>query len=452
MSTSPSANAFSDVWSEPAPIRAVHQEKKLNNRALKAEYQKHLFRCPRNHTKWIRILPNTRNSQFAGQWILAHRVVFLGDIIIIDPEFFTKRVSPFSVFHSRLKRAVDPAIQRRIRSAQNRDGISTWPKDYGIARVIEIPTEQTEPSRISIVHASMNDGTNGNVGYLYAITELAQAVNNDPSLPKERRGMPKYKHSVVDPNHGRIIGLTRTNSYTPTIGDNEDFYTLGQRIQTIAQEEPETVAMATQLGLEQLLYQATEEEAHQLLETTYPTIYPYLFSERITHQSTGLPSEHAKQIRSHSDQLANAVRNLQPAQPESFTQHDTDNRAEDPTGVDTFEERFPETRSKAPGAEPDQLNEDAILNQLLDTGNNNGSGNGPFKVEPAKPYDSKVAMAGEFQKAAHLQINDPAYQTIKARVRASSGLLAQLGPAHLTALKKIVGDQKFSDITGIGLA
>jgi hypothetical protein len=468
MSSSPDSNPFADIWSDPAPIRPARQEKKHNNRVLKPEYQKYLFRCPKNTTKWIRILPNTRGSDYAGQWILAHRVVYFGDIAILDPEFHTKRTSPFSEFHMRLKRAADPAIQRRIRSNQNRDGISTWPKDHGIARVIEIPAEQSEPPKISIVHASMNDGTNGQVGYLYAITELAQATNNDPSLPKELRGQPKYKHSIVDPNHGRIIGLTRTNTYTPSIADNEDYYTLVQRIQTIAEQDPEAVTMATRCGLEHLLYQSTEEEAHQLLQTSYPDIYPHLFQDRITHQSTGIPGERTgTQGRKHSDQIAEAARNIQaknpvtPPQPPQKPQTPPYDPAQDFGGMEDSDPLFPETLSKAPKADPDELaengqvtEEDAILNQLL--GNEEGSshhlhdpatnGNGRLKP-PAVPYDNKVAMAGEFQKVAQLQAKDPAYQAIKERIKVSGHLFAQLTGSQLNALKKMVGEEKFADLT-----
>ena len=456
MSSSPTPNEFSDVWSEPAPIRPARQEKKQNNRVLKEEFQKYIFRCPKNTTKWIRILPNTRASEHAGQWILAHRVVYFGDLAILDPEFHTKRTSPFSEFHMRLKRAADPSIQRLIRSAQNRDGISTWPKDYGIARVIEIPSEQSEPSRISIVHASMNDGTNGQPGYLYTITELAQATNNDPSLPKEMRGMPKYKYSIVDPAHGRIIGLTRTNTYSATIGENEDFHTLFQRIQTIAEQDPEAVSMATKFGLEHLLYKSTEEEAHQLLQANYPNIYPYLFPEMAVHQSTGIPAErNPAQRQSHSDQIADAVRNVQknappPQQPVPLPSYDP---AKDSGGFEEPENQspFPETLSKAPNAEPEEtLDEDAILNQLLGNDSQSDSHaahcNGRVKP-PVAPYENKVTMAGEFQKIAQLQPKDPAYQAIKDRIAASGDLFAQLTPSQRNALKKIVGECKFSDLT-----
>ena len=471
MSSSPDSSQFADVWSDPAPIRPARQEKKHNNRFLKPEFQKYLFRCGKNTTKWIRILPNTRGSDYAGQWILAHRVVYFGDIAILDPEFHTKRTSPFSEFHMRLKRAADPNIQRLIRSGQNRDGISTWPKDYGIARVIEIPAEQSEAPKISIVHASMNDGTNGTVGYLYAITELAQATNNDPSLPKEMRGQPKYKFSIVDPSHGRIIGLTRTNTYTPSIADNEDYFTLVQRIQSIAEQDPEAVAMATRFGLEHLLYQSTEEEAHQLLQTSYPDIYPYLFQDRITHQSAGIPSERTdRQARTHSDQIAEAAKKAQTvktASPPQLPQNPQFSRPTvyDPTkdfgGVEDPDPLFPETLSKAPKADPDELpqthqtlDEDAILNELL--GNDDASahpldnavtsGNGRLKP-PAVPYENKVAMAGEFQKVAHLQSKDPAYQAIKERIAVSGHLFAQLSPSQLNALKKMVGGEKFADLT-----
>lgn len=419
MPTSPTtANPLANIWSEPAPIRPARQEQKLDNRVVKEQYQKHIFRCPRNSTKWIRILPNTRQSQYAGQWILSHRVVFLGDLRIIDPEFYTKRTSPFSMFHSRLKRA-EPQLARLQRAQANPEGISTWPKDHGIARAIEIPTDKEEASRISIVHASMNDGTNGQPGYLYAITEMAQATNNDPSLPRELRGTPRYKYSIVDPQRGRIVGLTRTNTYTPIIADNEDYMTLIQRIEAIAEQDPAALAMATQIGLEDLLYQSTEEEAHELLQSTYPAIYPHLFPERNTHQRTGIPSER------NGGAGYNPQDNLQDTQ-----------APEDP---------FPENGSKSPKAElDDHPDEDAILNELLGDPQANGN---PYS-EPPKPYENKVLMAGDFHRVAQLSPSDPEYLTIKGRVRVSLSLLSQLTPAQIGALKKIVGEEKFNDVTG----
>jgi hypothetical protein len=438
----PPANTFTDIWSEPAPIRAPRQEKKEENRVLKLPYQKHLFRCPRNTTKWIRILPNTRQSQHSGQWILSHRIVYIGDVRIIDPEFYTKRTSPFSMFHSRLRRA-EPELARLLRTPANPEGISTWPKDYGVARVIEIPTSQDEPSRISILHASMNDGTNGLVGYLYNIAEMAQAINNDPGLPKELRGTPKYKFPIVDPQHGRLIGLTRTNTYTPTIGDAEDYLTLIQRFQSLAEHDPDGVAMATTLGLENLLYESTDEEAHQLLEATYPRVYPHLFPERVTHQSAGIPSERRNGGQLPPNPLAEAVRKVQ-EQNGTARAPSTYKPENDLNGMNDQDDRFPELSSKAPKAELTETDEDAILDQLL--GANNGKTNGNRHDAP-KPYENKVQMAGDFQKLSQLSPGNPEYVTIKGRLKASLSLLSQLTAAQIEALKKIVGEEKFSDVT-----
>jgi hypothetical protein len=441
MPTSPTTtNPLANVWSEPAPIRPARQEQKLDNRVVKQQYQKHIFRCPRNSTKWIRILPNTRQSQYAGQWILSHRVVFLGDLRIIDPEFYTKRTSPFSMFHSRLKRA-EPQIARLQRTQANPEGISTWPKDHGIARAIEIPTDKEEGSRISIVHASMNNGTNGQPGYLYAITEMAQATNNDPSLPRELRGTPRYKYSIVDPQHGRIVGLTRTNTYTPIIADNEDYMTLIQRIEAIAEQDPAALAMATQIGLEDLLYQSTEEEAHELLQRAYPAIYPHLFPERNTHQSTGIPSERNNGAPTESNPIADAVRKLQ-----EHNGHGAANPLDNLQDTHAPEDPFRENGSKSPKAElDDHLDEDAMLNELL--GGPQADGNA--HSEAAKPYENKVLMAGDFHRVAQLSPSDPEYLTIKGRVRVSLSLLTQLTPAQIGALKKIVGEEKFNDVTGL---
>ena len=467
------AETFSNFWSEPAPIRNQTQNNANRYRLLRGEYSKFRFTCDEGKTKWVRILPNTRNSQYPGQWVLPHQVVYFPDNVqIIDPRFFTGRTSPFFEFSLRLKRSTDPQLAALYRTKKNPNGIATWPRDMGIARGIEIPTDDTDSPKIRILHLSASDGTFGASGAMHRLIELAQAVNDDPSQPREILGTPKYKYPIVHPEHGRVVGFSRGNTYTVKISDNEDFLSLNQRITEIAKRSndpdvKEAIEMATQVGLEHLLYPTTEEEAHQLLQSIYPNIYPSIFPERVTHHANGVPNrlnppeprEPQPQPNGHHDPLAEAVRSVQQ---NAGVQPLPPNNPPHPGFADTIgqtangshADRFPETTFKAPPANlsdtqpdyPESLahndpdDQDAILNELL------GNPQPETHLPPAEPYENKNKMAFELNKLPKFEINSPEYLAIKARLWASGHIVQELTPKHHQTLKTMIGPDKYKDL------
>lgn len=463
MNTDISGEPFTNFWSEPAPIRNQSQNRANRFRLLKAEYSKFRFLCDKGKTKWVRILPNTRNSQYPGQWILPHQVVYLPDnAAITDPRIFTGRTSPFFEFSLRIKRSADPQIASLYRSDKNENGIATWPRDMGIARAIEIPSDENEPPRLCILHLSMGDGTYGNSGVMHRIIELAQAVNDDPSQPREIRGTPKYPYSIVDPQHGRAIGLTRSNTYTVAIAQNEDFQTLNERLLQIAKqtEDPSTkeaIDMATKVGLESLLYPTTEEEAHELLQITYPKVYPQIFPERLTHQANGIPTPPPPSQPEPHRNPSHTHTNNPGTTPAKNLQEDAGNRPQvnppHPGFADTIAatpnrfdpDQYPENQLKSPPAEPsDAFNDaneqdpDAILNDLL--------GEAPQHTQAALPYENKNKMAYDLNKLPKCDIGTPEYLTVKARLQVSTEIVNQLNPKHHATLKEMLGAQKYNDL------
>ena len=59
-------------------------------------------------------------------------------------------------------------------------------------------------------------------------------------------------------------------------------------------------------------------------------------------------------------------------------------------------------------------------------------------------------MVTDFQKLQHLEPGQPEYQTIKRQTQASLHLLSQLSPAQITSLQKIIGAEKYDDVTAAG--
>jgi hypothetical protein len=145
----------------------------------------------------------------------------------------------------------------------------------------------------------------------------------------------------------------------------------------------------------------------------------------------------------HNAKIADAVKRAQQEKNAPPPLRQPENQQ--PNSSDDLDPLFEnEVLSKAPPTDfQPTLSEDEILSQLLSPETDETAD----PAQPVQPYENKVHMVTDFQKLQHLEPNQPEYQKIKRQTQASLHLLSQLSLPQIASLQKIIGAEKYADVT-----